>query len=55
MVTGLLPRPLTFSTLLNHSVEPAAILVPLKFDEMTLTVGTMRSSSRSKFSRHGFG
>jgi hypothetical protein len=52
MVTRLLPTPLTFSTLLNQTVEPAAILVPLKFEEIELTVGTIRSSRRSRFSRY---
>ena len=45
------PRPLTLRTLLSHSVEPAAIAVPLKFETMLLTVGVIRSSSTSSRGR----
>jgi hypothetical protein len=51
IVTGAEPTPLTRRTLLNQSVDPAAIGPPLKFDGMALTDGVARSSSSSSVGR----
>src|SRR5579871_177519 len=51
MVTGAEPRPLTLRTLLNQTVSPAGIAVPLKFEAIELTVGVIRSSRTSTSGR----
>ncbi len=46
-VTGALPRPLTLATLLNQTVAPAGMAVPLKLETMLLADGCRRSSRSS--------